>query len=229
MIEIIPAIMAKNYAQLVDEVMAVKDATSTIQIDVMDGVFVSGKSWPLDMVDETHFLEMVREEEGMPYWNDIAYELDLMVSNPQEELSRWLALRPQRIVFHLESLDNPREVLESVQELRSEIEIGISFDKDFNLDLIDELVPYIDYVQCMGIAQIGAQGQPFSEHVIDQLHYLVHTYPGLLLSVDGAVNEDTIPHLVQAGARRLIVGSAIFGTGDALLNFELLQDIANSQ
>jgi len=61
----------------------------------------------------------------------------------------------------------------------------------------------------MGIEHIGFQGEPFNEKVIEQIKNLKEKYPDLIISVDGSVNENTAPLLVEAGATRLIIGSAL--------------------
>ncbi len=51
-------------------------------------------------------------------------------------------------------------------------------------------------------------------------------YPELIISVDGAVSLDTAPQLVEAGAGRLVVGSAIFESDNIV---EAIQSLKNIQ
>jgi ribulose-phosphate 3-epimerase len=62
----------------------------------------------------------------------------------------------------------------------------------------------------MGIGRIGFQGQNFDERVFEKIAEIRTKYPTMLISVDGGVNEDSAPLLIDAGVNRLIVGSAIF-------------------
>jgi len=66
----------------------------------------------------------------------------------------------------------------------------------------------------MGIEHDGKQGEPFDERAIDHIKELRKTYPELIISIDGSVNESTAPLLVEAGANRLIVGSALLHSLD---------------
>jgi ribulose-phosphate 3-epimerase len=66
-----------------------------------------------------------------------------------------------------------------------------------------------DYVELMGIDEIGRQGQPFDERVLQRIRDIKAKYPDLEVSIDGSVNEDTLPRLKEAGADRFVVGSAI--------------------
>ena len=70
-----------------------------------------------------------------------------------------------------------------------------------------------DFVQVMGIAEIGYQGEPFAEAALGRIRELRQAFPDLVMSVDGGVSSDTIVRLVEAGAQRFVSGSAIFGGG----------------
>lgn len=62
----------------------------------------------------------------------------------------------------------------------------------------------------MGIATIGRQGEPFDERVIEKIKSIRAKYPDMVISIDGGVSFDTAPELIEAGATRLVAGSAIF-------------------
>jgi ribulose-phosphate 3-epimerase len=229
MIEIIPAIMPKTYDQLFSQVAAIVDVVPMVQIDIMDGVFVKDKTWPYNMTDEPNFLSLMREEEELPFADSMNYELDLMVQHPEELMHQWVTLNPKRIVFHLESLADAYETLESVQSVRSYIHIGLAIGQNYPMDRIGSYLPYVDYVQCMGIVERGKQGEPFSDKVLEQLTYLKSHYPHIALSVDGAVNEETLEVLIEAGATRLVVGSAIFNQDDPVDNVQEIQRLVGME
>jgi ribulose-phosphate 3-epimerase len=168
---------------------------------------------------------MMREEDGLPMWDQIDYELDLMVKHPDENLEQWIALAPKRIILHIESLKDPEKAFTFLQDYREAIEIGISFDNNFNLDALDSYLPYVDFVQCMGIDDIGEQGQPLSEEVFDNIGYLKKKHPHVLISVDGSVNNDTVHDFVSHGVVRLVAGSAVYGHGDPVDNINTLRDL----
>jgi ribulose-phosphate 3-epimerase len=88
--------------------------------------------------------------------------------------------------------------------------------------LMHELIPQFDYLQVMGIASIGAQGQPFDERTLTTVHTLRERYPSLEIAIDGAVNETTIPRLVEAGANRFAPGSAIAKAPDPVTAYKQL-------
>ena len=73
----------------------------------------------------------------------------------------------------------------------------------------------INWVQCMGIEKIGFQAQPYDARVLENIKKIKEMYPSVLVSVDGGVNLHTAAQLVEAGADRLVVGSALF-TSDSI-------------
>jgi len=119
----------------------------------------------------------------------------------------------KRIIFHIESIKNPKEFFarSDIANLSNSnfIELGVAINVDTPIDVLVPFIEKISFVQCMGIARIGYQGQEFDERVLHNIEHLRSMYPGLIISVDGGVDAKTAPLLVHAGANRLVSGSAI--------------------
>ena len=98
---------------------------------------------------------------------------------------------------------------ELIHEWEHSVEIAPSLKIDTPLEAIDSFAHEIQSVQLMGIAEIGAQGQPFDARVIPRVETLHARYPHLTISVDGGVNKENAEQLAAAGAARLVVGSAL--------------------
>jgi len=237
--EIIPAVMPKNYEDLKNKVALVRGHVQTVQIDLMDGKFVRGRTWPFadgDIISssDAHLLRIMGEQEGMPFWEDIDYELDLMVSDAVENFDSYLKLGPKRLIFHIEAVvgTDPTtakefgEFLEGIDlYVRDNTQIGVAINTTTPIEKVFPFIPFIDFVQCMGIEKIGFQGEPFDERVLDQIKSLRKEFPELIISVDGGVNLDTAPILKDAGANRLVVGSAIFQSFDIKEAIDELENI----
>ena len=225
MIEIIPAIMPSSYDDLVEKAERVRGFVPLAQVDIMDGIFVASKSWPYatgGVRGDEHFVALSRQEEGMPYWDELDYEIDLMIAEPEKHIDEWLPLGASRLIFHIEAIED-HEVFwsndifkEGARDVGGDkvVEVGLAINPDTPLETIEPHVGKVDFVQCMGIAKIGYQGEPFDERVFEHINKLRVKYPNLPLSVDGGVNKDTAKLLKQAGATRLAVGSEIFGSDD---------------
>lgn len=222
MIEIIPAIMPKNYDDLVEKIGLFAGVVPLVQIDIMDGKFVPNRTWPYNPGDQ-HFEKISREEEGMPEWETIYFEADLMVQNPEEVVGQWVMAGAQRIIIHGEGIHNFDTIRDIVP--KGTIELGIALNPSTPLSSIEPYLGRVDFVQCMGIARIGFQGEPFDERVLEQIRSLRALRPDMPISVDGAVNFETAEMLVEAGATRLVSGSAILKSADVSSAVENLRDL----
>ncbi len=214
MIEIIPAIMPKDLQDLEDKASLVYKNVKTIQLDLMDGEYVEAKTWP-------YFLKNVEDLDGimngkvLPFAENVEYELDLMVMSPERDLKKFVAMRPKRIIFHARSIEDHKSFIETMNSfvnLREEIEVGVAIGPDESLEFADELIRNTDFVQIMGIKNIGNQGEIFDESVFTQIENLRAKYPNVILSIDGGVNLDNAKRLKDAGVDRLVSGSTIFGS-----------------
>jgi ribulose-phosphate 3-epimerase len=217
MTEVIPAILAKDFEELQGHLAQVVSVAKTVQIDVCDGKFVQSVSWPMNHYDQESAEAILNEEVGLPFWDSLDFEFDLMVLNAHKQFEFFSRLGARRIVFHIEA-----EEKESFKEFlggldmytRENIEIGVAINTTTPVDELAPLISNIDFVQCMGIEHDGSQGEPFDDRVLNQIKSLRELYPELIISVDGSVNEKTAPLLVERGANRLVVGSALMNSYD---------------
>lgn len=209
MIEIIPAIIPKNLDDLRDKVGQVAHYVKQIQIDICDGNFVPAKSWPYTgRIEE--FERILHEEEGMPYWDKVDFEVDLMISNPEGEIEKWIVAGANRIIIHTESVKNIKEIVK-INDNRADL--GIALNIDTPNHEISGYLEDVKFVQFMGIAKIGYQREPFDDRVLDKIREFHSAHPEVIISVDGGVSIDNAHALIEAGVKRLVSGSAIFESG----------------
>lgn len=226
--------MPKSYDDLVEKVSLVSGLVPMVQIDVMDGVFVPNKSWPYVEKNDLHFEAILKEEDGFPLWEEIDFEVDLMVSEPVVVAQEWITVGAKRLILHVESFADSTAVVAGIKEIREMLpardsilytEIGIALNPSTSNDVLESILPYVDFVQFMGIEKIGFQGQKFDERVPGKISSLRAKHPEVTISVDGSVNEETAPQLIEAGANRLAIGSAIFESDDVQAQIEQFFDI----
>jgi ribulose-phosphate 3-epimerase len=240
MVEVIPAILPKDLDDLRDKMAQVSGQAPLVQIDVCDGKFVPSKSWPYVKGGMDEFARITAEDEGFPFWDSLDFEIDLMVKNPEEIAHQWVMAGAKRLVLHVESAPN---ILDIIEKLRGEygaakeetfgLEIGVALDiRTSNdaayeiLDMIDEEGDsIIDFVQFMGIDNVGFQGQEFNDQVLEKISDLRNAYPNIPISVDGGVSYDNAADLISAGTTRLISGSVVFESGDIA---KAIDDLANA-
>ena len=217
MTEITPAILVKDFDELKEKLSKFVNITKMVQIDICDGKFVPSVSWPMGRNDEESVQTILDEEEGMPYWEQLDFEFDLMVLNAHKQFDFFTRLGAKRIIFHLEAETESsfKEFLESLDPyFKDNIDIGIAINTGTDIKKLEPFINCVDFVQCMGIERIGFQGETFDERVLGQIKDLRLKYPELKISVDGSVNENTAPLLIKAGANRLVIGSLLLQSYD---------------
>ncbi len=216
MIEIIPAIIPRDFDDLQEKLKRVRGISDVVQIDICDGKFVPSRSWPYGKHD-VHFENMLSEEEGLPLWDDFDFEFDLMVANPEEETDNFVKIGGRRITVHVESVSDLGKFVDNFRQSYGDSkvspvapELGLAINPDTPNSVIEPFIERIDFVQFMAIKRIGYQGEPFDERVLEKIASLRAKAPDAIISVDGGVNFETAPRLIAAGANRLVSGSTIF-------------------
>lgn len=199
MIPIVPAIIPKSAEQIITTLPSLS-FSSEIHIDVVDGQFVPFSSWPYSPKGEPKAVRHATDR--------FTLEVDLMVGDPLAAAESWLEAGADMLVFHTESIS-----LEAFTRFveSTKVSVGISALNGTPLEVLKSYAKKADYVQLMGIAEIGTQGQPFDESVIERIKEIKTSFPNLSITIDGSVNKNTIKRLVEAGADRFICGSAIVG------------------
>jgi ribulose-phosphate 3-epimerase len=209
-VEILPAILPKTFYELEEKALLVKDLVKAIQIDICDGQFVPNVTWPYKKEDDS-FERILHEEQGLPGWEKLDFEIDLMVNSPAEVVEEWVVAGASRIILHAEARG---DVMKAVEILHGRVEIGLAFAVESDpvsfLKTVKEKGFNVNSAQLMGIDRVGFQRQEFDPKVIEKIKEVKAAFPDLTISVDGAVSLETAPQLIEAGATRLIVGSAIF-------------------
>lgn len=220
--EIIPAIPAASWDELSEKLGALHGDAPWFQIDVCDGMFVQTRSWPLNPEDRTQFSKLVSGEEGLPYWQDFNFEVDLMVHSPEKYLTSWISVGVQRAVIHLESQHDWTLIKEAAGE---SIELGLAIDLDPPYEKLSAYLPRVEYLQIMGIAKLGKQGTDPDDRVYALIEKVRSDFPDVTIQIDGGVTLENAKALLDAGADRLIVGSRIVKAAspkDAYRNFVAL-------
>lgn len=216
MVQIVPAILAQSATDIAQKILAAKDITTEVQIDIVDGSFASPATWPYTLGPLNNGTPLP----AFPHSEDMNIELDVMVDDPERTLSTWMNMGARRLVFHLESTLHMKEILDTLKcdygyekgFMSSSLSVGIALNIETRLELLEPYLDSIDYVQFMGINRIGVQGQPFAKEVLTKIDLFRKKHGDIPIQVDGAVSLETVPLLLSLGVQRLIVGSALFSS-----------------
>ncbi|MDO8566993.1 MAG: hypothetical protein Q7R58_02475 [bacterium] len=244
---IVPAVLPSSRKDL-EEALALFariPAVSRIQIDIVDGTFASPASWPFSAPSVAKAMEgkeatkgkpteleaMARKGEMLPHLERITYEIDLMCVNAERIAEAWLALGATRLTFHAESTTDLGRLLASARRrygagagfASNLISFGIALNLASDLALIEPYISEIEYVQFMGIAQIGRQGQPFDRRVLEKVRMFRSRHPKIPVQVDGGISLDSAKKLAALSVSNLVVGSALLGARDPAAVFATLE------
>lgn len=211
MIEILPAILSASEKDFHIKMKSLQGVASWVQIDIMDGIFVSNTSILLESI--------------ATFRHDFMLEIHLMTAHPLNYLAACARIGAKRVIFHVESQDVPMEVI--LEAKRLGMEVGIALNPDTLVEMVDGLESLVDCVQCMGV-EPGVQGQSFIPDVLEKITALNEKFPHNLLSVDGGVNQENIANIIRVGAQRVIVGNALVNAPNPKRAYEGLLDIVRN-
>lgn len=216
-----PAILPKSREDLEGKLALLDGVVETVQIDVVDGRFAAPPTWPY-VNSSGEFAKLLDEGAALPHLGSIRYEIDLMVQDVEEVTGLWIAAGAQRLVVHVESTDHLTDIIRDLEVKYGHskdfapglLSLGLSINNDTDLSMLEPYMDRADYVQFMGIDEIGKQGQPFDERVLEKVRMCRQRYPNAVIQVDGAVSLETAPALLCAGVDRLVIGSALWKAPD---------------
>lgn len=212
---IVPSFPAKTFDELKKTVLLFTGVSAGFQIDIVDGVFASSTSWPFTELDVESAFEQLAELSS-----SFELEIDCMCTNTDRYLSQFVSLGIARVIIHAGSIRDYESVLDHAHT--HGYCIGFAIANSTPMDVVARYAPRFDFVQIMGIENIGVQGQPFDERTLATTARLRSLYPSLEIAIDGSVNKETIPRLLHAGANRFAPGSAVLKAHDPVASYKQL-------
>ena len=200
MVKIEASILSADYARLGEQVREAEAAgVDGIQVDVMDGRFVPNITFGPGVVRALR-----------PLMSG-TLDVDLMVAEPERHLAAFADAGADRLTVHLEACLHPHQVLQLIHELG--VQAGVAISPGTSLSGFEELLGVVDLIQIMTVNP-GWGGQAFLHSVLPKMRRLRRMLDeqGLAaeLEVDGGITAETAPLVVEAGARVLVAGSAVF-------------------
>ena len=201
MVYLAPSILAADFSRLGEQVHEAElGGAQRIHVDVMDGHFVPNLSMGPVVV------------KGLRPRTPLPLEVHLMVEDPARFIPAFLKAGADGIIFHLEVVPEPKELLEQVRGLGKKV--GLAINPNMPVDALAPLLHHIDIALCMTVFP-GFGGQPFlpeSPERIRRLRELIQRCnPACELEVDGGIDHKTAVEAVAAGANVLVAGTSVFG------------------
>ncbi len=205
-VKLAPSILSADFARLGEQVAeATKAGADYIHVDVMDGHFVPPITIGAPVV------AAIRK------CTDLPLDVHLMIEAPERQINQFAEAGADIITVHIEACPQIKQIVSVIKSLG--IKAGVSLNPETPLTAINEILPSLDLVLVMTVNP-GYGGQPFIEATLDKIAQLRAELDkkGLSaeLEVDGGINAQTAPKVVEAGARVLVAGAAVFATGQTV-------------
>ncbi len=201
-IKLAPSILSADFSRLGEQVAeATKAGADYIHIDVMDGRFVPNLTIGAPVVA------------AIRPWTNLPLDVHLMIEAPEHQIDQFVRAGADIITVHIEACPHIHRVVQTIKE--AGVKAGVALNPGTPVDALNEILTSLDLVLVMTVNP-GFGGQIFIEDMLDKIARLRVNLDkkGLAteLEVDGGINAEIAPRVVQAGARVLVAGAAVFNS-----------------
>ncbi|MFP7232409.1 ribulose-phosphate 3-epimerase [Bacillus subtilis] len=205
MIKVAPSILSADFAALGNEIKDVeKGGADCIHIDVMDGHFVPNITiGPL-------IVEAVRPVTDLPL------DVHLMIEEPDRYIPAFAKAGADILSVHAEACPHLHRTIQLIKE--QGVKAGVVLNPHTPVQVIEHIFDDLDLVLLMTVNP-GFGGQKFIHSALPKIKEVKRMADergkqDLLIEVDGGVNKETAPLVIEAGANLLVAGSAVYGQPD---------------
>ncbi|MEJ7871091.1 MAG: ribulose-phosphate 3-epimerase [Rubrobacteraceae bacterium] len=190
-----PSILAADFANLAEEVRrAQAGGAELVHFDVMDNHFVPNLS-----VGPVVAAALVKA-------TDLPVDAHLQVESPDSLIPAFVEAGVTSICVQPEATAHLHRTLTAIRS--AGLEAGCALSPTTPPEILEWVFTYLDYVNVMSVNP-GFGGQDFISEMVEKVRR-VREMTGLPIQVDGGIDACTAPLMVEAGARVLIAGSAVF-------------------
>jgi ribulose-phosphate 3-epimerase len=201
MTKVSPSLLAADFANLTKDIdMINRSEADWLHLDVMDGVFVPNISFGFPV------LQAVAKICQKPL------DVHLMIVDPGKFTEQVKALGAYMMNVHYEACPHLHRTIQQIHD--AGMKAGVTLNPHTPVNVLEDIIQDVDMVLLMTVNP-GFGGQKFIEHSIQKVQRLKELIQKsgshALIEVDGGVNHETAPRLVEVGVDVLVAGSYVFG------------------
>lgn len=198
--KVAPSILSVLNQDLTEIIKKLEQANITyLHLDVMDNIFVPNQTFDYQLVSK------IKQQTKM------IIDTHLMIQNPENDLDKYLSTNADILCFHIESTDNPSQIIQKIHQ--KGLKCGIAIKPNTSVDDILNYLNEIDLVLVMSV-EPGFGGQKFIEETLLKVELLnqlrQHHQYHYLIEMDGGINNQNSHRIKERGADIIVVGTYLF-------------------
>lgn len=210
-----PSLLAADFTDLRHEVeMINKSDADWLHLDIMDGTFVPNISFGFPVIDAV--AKICKKP----------LDVHFMIEHPERYVQRTAKTGAMMMNVHYEACVHLHRTVQEIHD--AGMKAGVTLNPSTPVCLLEDILNDVDMVLLMSVNP-GFGGQKFIEGTIDKLRALREMVDRknsrALIQIDGGVQAETAPRLVEAGADVLVSGSYVFKAADPVATIKGLKEL----
>lgn len=210
-----PSLLAADFTDLRHEVeMINKSDADWLHLDIMDGTFVPNISFGFPVIDAV--AKICKKP----------LDVHFMIEHPERYVQRTAKTGAMMMNVHYEACVHLHRTVQEIHD--AGMKAGVTLNPSTPVCLLEDILNDVDMVLLMSVNP-GFGGQKFIEGTIDKLRALREMVDRknshALIQIDGGVQAETAPRLVEAGADVLVSGSYVFKAADPIQTIHDLRSL----